>query len=135
MMMVSHGVSSSGLFAVANVRYIMTGSRQLASFKGRFNYAPEVGGLWFLLLLANIAGPPSLNLVREVLIMTRVLRVSRHLAFVVFASIVMGASYNLYLFASHVGGGQTNISNISSLDLLQGRLHVVPMLILFSTIS
>lgn len=70
--MIAHGLCSSGLFFLANVVYERTNSRRILINKGLLNILPRIRLWWFLLVVSNMAGPPSFNLVGEILLLIRV---------------------------------------------------------------
>ena len=70
---VGHGLCSSGLFCLANVVYERLGSRSLLISKGLLNFMPRIGLWWFLLRIGNMAAPPTLNLLGEVHLIIRVI--------------------------------------------------------------
>ena len=72
--MVGHGLCSSGLFCLANIVYERLGSRSLYIRKGLLNFMPRIGLWWFLLRIGNIAAPPRLNLLGEIQLITAVVR-------------------------------------------------------------
>lgn len=74
--MVAHGLSSPGLFALANYNYLRVGSRNILLHKGMAILFPASALMWFLLLMANMAAPPSLNLAAEILVFRGVLKLS-----------------------------------------------------------
>lgn len=53
-----------------------------------------------MVLSSNIAAPPSLNLVREVIISIRVLKIRFIFAIIVGVITFLGAAYNLYIYSS-----------------------------------
>lgn len=67
---IAHGIRSPGIFAIANVSYEITNTRNLIIQKGVIITQPKILFFWFLLAAANIAAPPSINLAREILIYT-----------------------------------------------------------------
>ena len=68
LMILAHGFSSPGLFSAANFNYEVVGSRHLSFSKGVGLLYPIRGLIWFILLASNIAAPPSIRLVREIMI-------------------------------------------------------------------
>lgn len=72
--MVGHGLCSSGLFCLANIVYERLGRRSLIIRKGLLNVMPNIGLWWFLLVAGNIAAPPTLNLIGEISLIIRVVR-------------------------------------------------------------
>ena len=72
MMMLAHGLASSGIFRAANIMYERSHSRRVALNKGALADAPRFTLFWFLLIAANLGGPFTLNLFREILIIRRI---------------------------------------------------------------
>lgn len=66
--MVGHGLCSSGLFRYVNAIYKMRHSRLLVINKGGLLFCPVLVLMCFLLRSRNIAAPPSLNLFGEILV-------------------------------------------------------------------
>nr|YP_010385036.1 NADH dehydrogenase subunit 4 [Pinnaxodes major]UPL65046.1 NADH dehydrogenase subunit 4 [Pinnaxodes major] len=97
--MIGHGLCSSGLFCLANMVYERVGSRSLVVSKGLLSFMPSMGLWWFLLSVSNMAAPPSLNLVGEVsLIMSLVSWSSLSMIILAFMSF-LSASYTLYMYS------------------------------------
>lgn len=71
---VGHGLCSSGLFCLANIVYERLGRRRLLVRKGLLSFIPRIGLWWFLMRVGNIAAPPSLNLVGEVSLIISLIR-------------------------------------------------------------
>nr|AVN67891.1 NADH dehydrogenase subunit 4 [Heterogamodes hebraica] len=65
-LMIAHGLCSSGLFCLANISYERLGSRSILINKGLLNLMPTMTFWWFLLSSSNMAAPPSLNLLGEI---------------------------------------------------------------------
>lgn len=65
-LIIGHGLCSSGIFCLANINYERLHSRRLYINKGIINFIPSIRLWWFLLLSSNIAAPPSLNLIGEI---------------------------------------------------------------------
>lgn len=96
---VAHGLCSSGLFCLANIAYERLGSRSLYLNKGFLNIIPGLSLWWFLLCSSNIAAPPSLNLLGEILLINSLVRFSW--LRMVFLSLVsfFRAVYSLFLYS------------------------------------
>lgn len=62
----AHGLSSSGLFFLIGLVYERRGRRSLFVNKGLINIIPRISLLWFGLLATNISAPPSINLLGEI---------------------------------------------------------------------
>nr|AYM85172.1 NADH dehydrogenase subunit 4 [Galerucella sp. EMHAU-15070821] len=99
LMMIAHGLCSSGLFCLANILYERSHSRSLYLNKGFLNLLPNLSLCWFLLLSSNMAAPPSLNLMGEIMLINSMISFSSmsmiFLAFISFFSAV----YSLFLYS------------------------------------
>nr|YP_010363624.1 NADH dehydrogenase subunit 4 [Tenebroides mauritanicus]UNZ12738.1 NADH dehydrogenase subunit 4 [Tenebroides mauritanicus] len=99
MMMVAHGLCSSGLFCLANIVYERVGSRSIYLNKGMLSVMPSLSFWWFLLCSSNMAAPPSLNLAGEVMLINSLVSWNFFtMTFLVFLSF-FSAVYSLYLFS------------------------------------
>lgn len=96
---IAHGLCSSGLFFLVNLVYERTGRRRILINKGLLNLIPSISLWWFLLLRANISAPPTINLLREINIIISLLRWSFFLFLPIILLIFFRASYSLYLFS------------------------------------
>nr|AYF56525.1 NADH dehydrogenase subunit 4 [Odontolabis cuvera fallaciosa] len=98
-MMVAHGLCSSGLFCLANIGYERFNSRSFYLNKGLINLMPSMSLWWFLLSSSNMAAPPSLNLLGEIMLINSL--VSWSLYSIIFLSLIsfFSAVYSLFLYA------------------------------------
>lgn len=96
---IAHGLCSSGLFYIVGLVYNRTGSRRLSINKGFINLIPSIRAWWFLLLAANIAAPPTLNLLREVILISSLISWSNILLRPIFILTLIGGAYRIYLFS------------------------------------
>lgn len=132
---IAHGLSSSGLFALANISYEITKTRSIVLSKGILSLAPIFSIFWFLLTIANIAAPPSLNLVRELILITRILPFTWFMALLVAPPTFLAAAYSLRLWALPNHGPPSPLSNplilSSSRNTTTLLLHLVPLFIIF----
>nr|YP_010625176.1 NADH dehydrogenase subunit 4 [Limatus durhamii]WBG72616.1 NADH dehydrogenase subunit 4 [Limatus durhamii] len=98
-LMIAHGLCSSGLFCLANISYEQMMSRSMLINKGMLNLMPSLSMWWFLLCSSNMAAPPTLNLLGEISLMNSIVSWSWismiMLGFISFFS----AAYTLYLFS------------------------------------
>nr|QJS34744.1 NADH dehydrogenase subunit 4 [Lucanus chengyuani] len=98
-MMVAHGLCSSGLFCLANISYERLGSRSFFLNKGLINLMPSMSLWWFLLCSSNMAAPPSLNLLGEIMLLNSV--ISWSFICMIFLALIsfFSAAYSLFLYA------------------------------------
>lgn len=98
-LIIAHGLCSSGLFCLANISYERLGSRSLLINKGLLNFIPSITLWWFLLRSANIAAPPTLNLLGEISLINRIVRWSWVSILILSLLSFFRAAYTLYLYA------------------------------------
>nr|YP_010164879.1 NADH dehydrogenase subunit 4 [Jesogammarus hinumensis]QRN71584.1 NADH dehydrogenase subunit 4 [Jesogammarus hinumensis] len=99
LMMLSHGLCSSCLFYMCNMVYERTGSRSLYINKGMLNLMPSMGLWWFLVISTNMASPPSINLLSEILMFISLVSWELKSMFLLAGISFFGAAYSLYLFS------------------------------------
>nr|CDL72628.1 NADH dehydrogenase subunit 4 [Cherax destructor] len=97
--MVGHGLCSSGLFCLANMVYERLGSRSLMISKGLLSFMPSMGFWWFLLAVGNMAAPPTLNLMGEISLIISVVSWSKLVMLGVGALSFFSAAYTLYMYS------------------------------------
>jgi len=96
---IGHGLCSSGLFCLANIVYERIRTRRLLISKGLLNFIPRIGLWWFLLRAGNMAAPPTLNLLGEVRLILRVVAWSKiRIISIAFLSFFR-AAYTLYIYS------------------------------------
>nr|QTZ18976.1 NADH dehydrogenase subunit 4 [Epicypta sp. WQY003] len=98
-LMIAHGLCSSGLFCLANISYERIGSRSLLMNKGLMNFMPSMTLWWFLLSSANMAAPPSLNLLGEISLLNSIVSWSWISMLGLSLLSFFSAAYSLYLYA------------------------------------
>nr|AIY61888.1 NADH dehydrogenase subunit 4 [Acanthotermes acanthothorax] len=98
-LMVAHGLCSSGLFCLSNISYERFGSRSLLVNSGLMNLMPSMTMWWFLLSACNMAAPPSLNLLGEIGLLSSLVSWSWYLMFVLIFLSFFSAAYTLYMYS------------------------------------
>nr|ADP01817.1 NADH dehydrogenase subunit 4 [Solenopsis invicta] len=133
-MMISHGLCSSGLFYMVNLFYERSGSRLLVFNKGAMSKLSSVMLWWFLLCVANFSFPFSLNFFSELMILMVILNWNLYLIMYLMMICFMSGAYSLYLF-SYVQHGMKsyglmkfNMSLIKEFVML--IMHFYPLLML-----
>nr|CCI73889.1 NADH dehydrogenase subunit 4 [Longipodacrangonyx sp. 1 MDMBR-2012] len=138
-MMVAHGLCSSGLFYLVDVLYKRTGTRSLFVNKGMLNILPNLSFWWFMLLLANLAGPPTLNLFSEIcMLLNLVSWCTINMLILMMITFLTGA-YNIYLYSlsQHNNFLFSNniIMNCSFTNFFILFLHFTPLIIMILSVS
>nr|YP_010234367.1 NADH dehydrogenase subunit 4 [Trictenotoma davidi]QTA72353.1 NADH dehydrogenase subunit 4 [Trictenotoma davidi] len=98
-MMVAHGLCSSGLFCLANISYERLMSRSLYLNKGLINLLPNLSLWWFLLISSNMAAPMSLNLLSEIMLINSILVFNYSNMVMLMLISFFSAVYSLYLYS------------------------------------
>nr|QRW36405.1 NADH dehydrogenase subunit 4 [Sanfilippodytes adelardi] len=99
MMMIAHGLCSSGLFCLANISYERLGSRSMFMNKGLINLMPSMSLWWFLLSSSNMAAPPSMNLMGEISLLNSLMSWTWFSMFFLMLLSFFSAVYSLFLYS------------------------------------
>lgn len=118
-MIISHGLCSSGLFYIVNLFYYRTGRRLLVFNKGMIVSLPSLIIWWFLLCVSNFSFPFSLNFIREVLILIVLLNWELLLIIYIVLICFFRRAYSLYLFSYVQHGGKILNNIIFNLNLIK----------------
>nr|YP_009130420.1 NADH dehydrogenase subunit 4 [Sylviparus modestus]AJW77461.1 NADH dehydrogenase subunit 4 [Sylviparus modestus] len=133
-LMISHGLTSSMLFCLANTNYERTHSRILLLTRGMQPLLPLMAIWWLLANLTNMALPPTTNLMAELTIIIALFNWSSFTILLTGTAILLTASYTLYMLImtqrgtlpSHI----TSVQNSSTREHLLMALHMIPMILL-----
>nr|AMZ00207.1 NADH dehydrogenase subunit 4 [Potamilus alatus] len=98
-MMVAHGLCSSGMFFLASETYKGYHTRSLYLIKGGLVVVPGVALCWFLMCAINMAAPPSLNLWGELMLGISVLSYSSIFAFFTGVMTFLSGLYSWYVYS------------------------------------
>nr|YP_008080952.1 NADH dehydrogenase subunit 4 [Psococerastis albimaculata]AFY16892.1 NADH dehydrogenase subunit 4 [Psococerastis albimaculata] len=99
LMMLSHGLCSSGLFFLINCCYERVSSRSLLLVRGMTHLLPKMSLWWFLFCVMNMAAPPSLNLLSEIGLINSLISWSKLNFLCLMMMGFFAAGYSLYLFS------------------------------------
>nr|WLF86374.1 NADH dehydrogenase subunit 4 [Teinopalpus aureus] len=97
-MMIGHGLCSSGMFCLANINYERLHSRSLYINKGMMNFMPSMSLWWFLMMSSNMAAPPSMNLMGEISLINSIVSWSWLSMIMLIMISFFSAGYSLYLY-------------------------------------
>ena len=98
-LIIGHGLCSSGIFCLANIRYERLHRRRLYINKGIINFIPSIRLWWFLLISSNMAAPPRLNLIGEISLINRLISWSWISILILMLISFFRAGYRLYLYS------------------------------------
>nr|YP_010390250.1 NADH dehydrogenase subunit 4 [Virpazaria ripkeni]UPV69730.1 NADH dehydrogenase subunit 4 [Virpazaria ripkeni]UPV69743.1 NADH dehydrogenase subunit 4 [Virpazaria ripkeni] len=133
--MFTHGFTSSGLFILVNMTYKKIASRSFSLSGGLLHLYPKMSMMWFIFCAVNMAAPPSINLIGEVVILPILYLFSYYLMLIMAICMFFSAAYNMLLYSTSNHGSPslliTPSSNYYSSDYLGLFLHLFPLLYLF----
>nr|BDQ44158.1 NADH dehydrogenase subunit 4 [Metaphire soulensis] len=135
-MMIAHGLSSSALFVMANMNYEITSTRSLYMIKGMMAVMPVLTMWWFMFTASNMAAPPTINLLSEIMIISSIM--SSSMSTIVMLSLVsfFTAAYSLYMFTSMNHGTTTmttnSLMNVKQKDYSLMLMHLSPVVLLIT---
>nr|ADO60523.2 NADH dehydrogenase subunit 4 [Lycus dentipes] len=133
-MMVAHGLCSSGLFCLANLSYERIGSRSFFLNKGFINLLPNLSLWWFLFSSFNMAAPPSFNLLGEIMLINSVISWGYTSSIMLMLMSFFCASYCLYMYSFSQHGkfysGLYSFYTINIREYLLLFLHFIPLILL-----
>ena len=130
---VAHGLCSSGLFCLVGVIYYRLRRRSIVLIRGCISSMPLMTLWWFIFGAANMAAPPTPNLAGEILIFISCMARNLLLALLVGITSFLAAGYNLYLFARTQHGNKQLEANRASETRVREHvviyLHGAPLLL------
>nr|WAX39163.1 NADH dehydrogenase subunit 4 [Anaplecta sp. 4 ZQW-2020] len=138
-LMLGHGLCSSGLFSLVNICYERTGSRSMFINSGMMSFMPSMSLWWFLFSAAMMAAPPTLNLIGEIGLLIGLLGWSLLSIFLLVFISFFSACYSLYLY-SYVQHGLPYSGNFSCVsgylrEYLMLFLHWFPLNLLILSVD
>lgn len=116
-LMIAHGLVSGGLFLCVGYLYDRYKSRNILYFRDMKNIMPLFGSVFFILMLANIGFPPTLNFLSEFLIVSGFFEAQQSLVFLIgvalfFAAVSGFLTYTRIFFGNFtITKGYTHILN------------------------
>nr|URH14724.1 NADH dehydrogenase subunit 4 [Saguinus midas] len=133
-LMVAHGLTSSLLFCLANSNYERIHSRAMMFTRGLQALFPLLALWWLLANLANLALPPTINLMGELLTILASFSWSNFTIMFTGSNMLITALYSLHMLTSTQRGPLTySTSNVKPLFTRENTLmlmHMTPMLLL-----
>nr|YP_009178472.1 NADH dehydrogenase subunit 4 [Leopardus colocola]AKE36256.1 NADH dehydrogenase subunit 4 [Leopardus colocola] len=133
-LMIAHGLTSSMLFCLANSNYERVHSRTMILARGLQTILPLMAAWWLLASLANLALPPTINLIGELFVVMASFSWSNMTIILMGTNIIITALYSLYMLITTQRGKYTHhIKNINPSFTRENALmtlHLLPLLLL-----
>nr|YP_002213620.1 NADH dehydrogenase subunit 4 [Bilobella aurantiaca]ABS88971.1 NADH dehydrogenase subunit 4 [Bilobella aurantiaca] len=98
-LMLGHGLGSSGLFCFVNLMYERSGSRSMFLNKGMMSVLPIFALGLFFLSCANISAPPTMNFLAEIMLMVSILSFEFKLIMIFVVGSFLGAVFSIYMYS------------------------------------
>nr|QVJ97806.1 NADH dehydrogenase subunit 4 [Rhipicephalus microplus] len=134
MMMIGHGLCSSGLFCLSNLIYERFYTRNIFMIKGMNLIFPNLTLWWFLFSIVNMSAPLTMNLFSELFLGLSVVKFSMLLMIPMMMLIFLSACYSMFMY-SYINHGQSWM--IFSKNMIFAReyyllfLHFIPLMLWF----
>nr|APC60904.1 NADH dehydrogenase subunit 4 [Hoplomys gymnurus] len=133
-LMIAHGLTSSLLFCLANSNYERMHSRTLLLARGLQMLLPLMALWWIIASMTNLALPPTINLIGELLIIMSTFSWSHFTIILTGLNILITALYTLFMLISTQRGKlpyhiHTLPPTFTRENILM-TLHIIPLLLL-----
>nr|AST23889.1 NADH dehydrogenase subunit 4 [Proechimys brevicauda] len=133
-LMIAHGLTSSLLFCLANSNYERVHSRTLLLARGLQMLFPLMSLWWTIASLTNLALPPTINLIGELLIIMSTFSWSHLTIILTGLNILITALYTLFMLTSTQRGKLPyhihNLPPMFTRENILMTLHIIPLLLL-----
>nr|WFD61125.1 NADH dehydrogenase subunit 4 [Ptilometra sp. DH-R] len=133
-LMVSHGLVSSGLFCLANLLYERSGTRTLSLVRGYKCLMGLVSFWWLISCAANLGLPPLPNFIGELIIITSLGSLNFFFVFISGGAVVTSAIYSLLVYqltqSNKLINSFSNINNIKIREHVLVFSHLFPLVLL-----
>jgi NADH-quinone oxidoreductase subunit M len=118
--MLSHGLVSGAMFLCVGVMYDRVHSREISAYGGVINTMPHFAAFMVLFAMANAGLPGTSGFVGEFLVILASFKANAWYAFLAATTLVLGASYTLWLVKRVIFGEVAN-DKVAALKDLNGR--------------
>ncbi|MDV6343447.1 NADH-quinone oxidoreductase subunit M [Nitrosomonas sp. Is37] len=118
--MISHGFISGAMFLCVGVLYDRLHSRQIADYGGVINKMPIFAAFFMLFAMANSGLPGTSGFVGEFMVIMGTIEVNFWYAFFAAMTLILGASYTLWMYKRVIFGAVAN-ANVEALEDISKR--------------
>nr|WKU84492.1 NADH dehydrogenase subunit 4 [Palaeoloxodon sp.] len=133
-LMIAHGLTSSMLFCLANSNYERVHSRTMILARGLQTLLPLMATWWLLASLINMAPPPTINLIGELLIITTSFSWSNLTIFPMGLNVLITTMYTLHMMTTTQRGKTSHHAKSIKPSFTRENtlmaLHFLPLLLL-----
>nr|YP_054513.1 NADH dehydrogenase subunit 4 [Ixodes uriae]BAD27249.1 NADH dehydrogenase subunit 4 [Ixodes uriae] len=132
LLMVGHGLCSSGLFCLANYMYERFFTRSLMLLKGLGKIFPNLSLWWFLMSVVNMSAPLSMNLFGEIFLIGGLMKYSLWMMVPLGIISFISAGYSLYLYSYTQHGDGWVLYSVKMIEIREYMVmlfHFFPMIL------
>lgn len=134
LIIISHGLCSSGLFYIVNLYYYRTNRRLIILNKGIINIIPIFSIWWFLLCSSNFSFPLSIRFIGEIYFLGVIIKLEIYIMIYLIIIRFLSRCYSLYLYL-YVQHGELYYFNIWMVrgnikEVYVRILHYIPLIII-----
>jgi len=97
-LILGHGLCSRALFCLSNTVYERYFTRNIILLKGLIIIFPSMSFWWFIGRVINISAPPSINLLREILLIGRILKYRIIMLIILILISFLRGFYSIYMY-------------------------------------
>nr|YP_009272422.1 NADH dehydrogenase subunit 4 [Polyrhachis dives]AMJ17073.1 NADH dehydrogenase subunit 4 [Polyrhachis dives]AUT77308.1 NADH dehydrogenase subunit 4 [Polyrhachis dives] len=138
-LMVSHGLCSSGLFFMVNLYYERSMSRLMFFNKGMMMIHPSLSMWWMFYCAMNFSFPLSLNFISEIYMISVIISWDIMMMIYLMMICFFSSAYSLYLYSYIQHGGyyieSKKVQIIYMKDYLILILHFIPLFFIIFNLS
>lgn len=128
---IAHGLCSSGLFYIVNIYYYRSHSRLILINKGIINILPSFTIWWFLLCSANFSFPLSIGFIGEIYILGVLINLDLGMIIYLILIRFFRRAYSLYLFV-FIQQGESFLRKIlergRAKEVIVVGIHFIPLI-------
>uniref|UniRef100_UPI003980F395 proton-conducting transporter transmembrane domain-containing protein n=1 Tax=Salmonella sp. s54836 TaxID=3159673 RepID=UPI003980F395 len=133
-MLIAHGITSSGLFAIANIYYERSRTRTLLIRRGVKKRTMLMPGFWLILSCSNLGVPPLPNSMAEIFLFSSILRFRIINIIRIIAATLLTTIFRLRIFQLISSGGifswNMTLLKFNEREYLLLLLHIFPLFLL-----
>jgi NADH:ubiquinone oxidoreductase subunit 4 (subunit M) len=120
LLMLAHGLTSSGLFASVGIIYNRYFSRQLEYYSGLIIGMPLFATLFFFILIGNFGFPLTFNFVGELLILIGLAHFNFYILFLSSLGLFLSVAYSIILYDKVMfGNAKSFVVIIKDVNILE----------------
>ncbi|SFL96632.1 NADH-quinone oxidoreductase subunit M [Nitrosomonas communis] len=131
--MISHGFISGAMFLCVGVLYDRLHSRQIADYGGVINKMPIFAAFFMVFAMANAGLPGTSGFVGEFMVIMGTIQVNFWYAFFAAMTLILGASYTLWMYKRVIFGAVANV-NVETLEDISKREFMLLAILAFAVL-